>query len=477
VTGTGASVDRPGGPGLRRLHPLTPLIKSARVLGALGALVSYQSYRNLQDIEAGWALAGYAVLGLAVIAALAFAISWVSWRYTGFRLSGDQLVIVEGVVARRSRTVPLARVQAVDVVRPVLARLLGLAEVRLEVVGGGKTEAPLAYLSVPEAQQVRGQLLAVANVVHAGPGALAGSAAASGSAAPGAAGATVQLSKASRTQAGEQLYAVPRQRLLISQALTGQVLMLPVIAVPSVVLAITTDGLTFAGLFGAASAIVGLGSQVVRRLTTEWDFRVVDGADGLRLQRGLLETRSQTVPTGRVQAVRIRRPVLWLPLGWLRVEVDVAGYGGSERAGRTSGVLLPVGTAEEVYEVLARVLPGVRVPSVLLVPAPPAAGFRAPVAARRLAAGVGAEVAVLRSGRLTEILTVVPFARIQSVRVVQGPWQRALGLATVAVDTAARRIAAVAAHRSGPDARRLAGVLAERAADAVRNDAGRGGVS
>ncbi len=35
-------------------------------------------------------------------------------------------------------------------VRPLLAQLTGLAELRLEVVGGGKTEAPLAYLSLAE---------------------------------------------------------------------------------------------------------------------------------------------------------------------------------------------------------------------------------------------------------------------------------------------------------------------------------------
>ena len=42
----------------------------------------------------------------------------------------------------------LARVQAVDVVKPFYARVLGLAELRLEVVGGGggDAEAPLAFL-------------------------------------------------------------------------------------------------------------------------------------------------------------------------------------------------------------------------------------------------------------------------------------------------------------------------------------------
>ncbi len=48
---------------------------------------------------------------------------------------------------RRSRRVRLDRLQAVDVVRPLVARALGLAELRLEVAGGSSSEAPLAYLS------------------------------------------------------------------------------------------------------------------------------------------------------------------------------------------------------------------------------------------------------------------------------------------------------------------------------------------
>ena len=44
-----------------------------------------------------------------------------------------------------------------------------------------------------------------------------------------------------------------------------------------------------------------------------------------------------------------------------------------------------------------------------------------------------------RSGLLTRELTLVPYARMQSVRVVQGPLQRRLRLATVYADTAGGR--------------------------------------
>src|SRR5690606_6213726 len=50
--------------------------------------------------------------------------------------------------------------QAVDIVRPLAGRLLGLSELRMEVAGGGEAEAPLAYLSVDDAVRLRAELLA-----------------------------------------------------------------------------------------------------------------------------------------------------------------------------------------------------------------------------------------------------------------------------------------------------------------------------
>ena len=64
--------------------------------------------------------------------------------------------------------------------RPLLAQLTGLAELRLEVVGGHKTEAPLAYLTVRDAAALRERLLALAGRTH-------GSAAAQPNAGPAAA--------------------------------------------------------------------------------------------------------------------------------------------------------------------------------------------------------------------------------------------------------------------------------------------------
>ena len=50
----------------------------------------------------------------------------------------------------------------------------------------------------------------------------------------------------------------------------------------------------------------------------------------------------------------------------------------------------------------------------------------------------------------------VAHARVQSVRLVQGPWQRRLGLATVRADTVPGPVAVAALHLDAESARRTA---------------------
>src|SRR5580704_11179504 len=54
----------------------------------------------------------------------------------------------------------MARSQAVDVVRPLLARMLGLAALRIRLAGAGHGGDRLAYLTVGEAGRLRATLLA-----------------------------------------------------------------------------------------------------------------------------------------------------------------------------------------------------------------------------------------------------------------------------------------------------------------------------
>lgn len=432
----------------RRLHPLSPLLRGGRLAVLVIVGISWQGYQNLGTDR--WLMAVVAVAVLVLVYSVA------SWLATGFHVVGRELRIYEGLLSRRTRTIPLERLQSVELVRPVLARAFGLAELRLEVVGASKTEAPLAFLSVEEATDLRQRLLAYGAAVAPS---LSGASSLSGS-------SSLSEASAAAPVVEHTIHTVANRDLLISQLLRPHWWFLPLaIAMPIVFLATGSDvsAIAFAS---TATAVLGAIQAPVRALLGDWRFTIGTAPDGLRLHRGLLETRSQTVPAGRLQSLVVEWPLLWRGLGWVRVQLHIAGVssgssggpqGGSQRAG-----LLPVGKVPIAEQIIGSALPGFHLTSVAVHPVPARVRVLAPLRRRVLGYQLTPLAFVCRDGVLTRTLVVVPYDRMQSVRVRQGPLQRLLRVASVWVDTAGGGPTAVALHRDITEARGLALELSER---------------
>jgi membrane protein YdbS with pleckstrin-like domain len=135
-----------------RLHPLTPFARGWAAMVAATVVIGQGAVRDVDLLHLG-------LIMLAVTAAgLVFGL-W-SWWFTRYVVDGDDLRVDSGMLFRRSRHIRLSRLQAIDLVQPLVARLLGLAELRLEVAGGGAAEGRLAYLSEDKAAALRAELLA-----------------------------------------------------------------------------------------------------------------------------------------------------------------------------------------------------------------------------------------------------------------------------------------------------------------------------
>jgi putative membrane protein len=420
----------------RRLHPLSPLLTGAKSIAVIVAALSWQTLSQV-------GLERFAIV-VAVLAVAVVLYSVVGWLNTGYHLVGRELRIQDGLLWRRNRAIPLDRLQAVELRRPLLAQLSGLAELRLEVVGGGKTEAPLAYLSVREAAALRERLLTLAGRT------------------PG----IREQGTSEPVRAPERpLFRVRNRHLVISQLLTPQAFLLPV-GVAFVITQFVLEGSwTFIGIASTVTAMAGVLLQPVRRVLQDWDFRLARDPDSrLAVRFGLLETRSQIVPLNRVQAIGVTWPLLWRLQGWLHLRLDIAGYAGEQSGGndKRSDRLLPVGVFETGRLLVWEVLPGVDLSTLTTLPPPERARWVHPFALRAIGIGLTAEVFVSRSGLLTREMTLVPYARMQSIRVVQGPVQRLLGLATVYADTAGGR-SGVARDRDVAEAWWLAEQLTVRA--------------
>jgi putative membrane protein len=417
-----------------RLHPLSPAVRASR--GTIGVLIVFViSLSGRTDI---W----NAVSHLAVLVIVA-GIGLISWLVTRWRIEGGALRIETGLLRRSSLRYPLAQIQAIDTVRPGLARLFGLSELRLRMGGTTGGSARLAYLTHGHAEELRAELLALAARAPADPADVAGTESAQ---APEPA-APAWLHE-------QTLVSVPTPKLVASIALSG----LGVLVLALLVALAITAGLAPSGARAALSAglvpAVGLATALWRRFNGAYGLSVTDAPDGLRLQSGLVETSAEVLPRGRVQAVRMVEPLLWRPLGWARLEVDVAGRQSRKRENRSEGrrlrAVLPVGTRAEAHALLDRILPGAPAPT---APPPSRARFKSPLRFRNLAFARSEDYVVGRSGRFARVTSWVPLGKIQSLRWSQGPLQQRLRLGDVFIDTAGRNVGAALRDRDVDESR------------------------
>ena len=118
--------------GWHRLHPLSPVIAAGRLLAGIGSAAAIA-------LAEGGSLKAR-VPGLIAVVLLAAA-GVVRWLVTRWRLEDGTLRIETGLLRRDSRQLPVARIQAVDVVRPLLARWLGLAELQVRLAGSSSASS------------------------------------------------------------------------------------------------------------------------------------------------------------------------------------------------------------------------------------------------------------------------------------------------------------------------------------------------
>lgn len=423
----------------RRTHPVTPLVTMVRAAPVLIVGVFVFGDGAATDLFGGLGTAG--VIALILIGVGGYA--YVAWTRLEFFYDDDgDLRVNSGLLVRNERRVQLSRLQSVDVTQPLLARLFGLAELRPEVAGASAEGTTLRYLSLDDAQQLRAELLARAS------------------------GMRGEADTAVATAPEQVLVQVPSPHLLASLVLQPSTVFL-VLLIPAVVVVAGVSGvweLGLTGVFLVFAPVTVVGGQFLKY----FGFTVAQSTDGLRLRFGLTSHRSQTVPPGRVQAVRIERPLMWKPWGWVRVVVNVAGATTGDEGEDRPSVVLPVAPLPVARVVLQRVLPGVDPFAVPMTPAPASARWRAPLQFRQLGVGASASVFVARRGWLVPQWDVVPHARTQSVRVTQGPWQRRLGVASVHVDSTPGPVAITALHQDASTVRVMAAEQAWRAGVARR---------
>lgn len=482
----------------RRVHIITPLLEVWQIIVAL---IAFATLRNLNELqEAMSAGLGNAIMDRLFLVALVsvlviaflFLYTFLQWRVTAYALTDSALWFRKGILNRNQRHARLDRIQAVDITQPVLARLVGLGKLDVEVAGGADSNITIGFLKVSELEALRGEILARAAGLKmsgqspAQASAMGGQGYAAPYGAPQATSPYIPVPQGQYPQApamptqpgaipqptnfsytGEvfapstipvaperELYQVPMGRLLGSQLLSMSALFSVLALI--VIIVIGAASIPYIGLAGITASLSGVamvGLSVAsfhwNRFASEANFRLAISPDGLRLRRGLLSTRSQTIPPRRIHAIEIQQPLLWRFFGWYRVLILQAGYGAKDteqNKQQSSHVLIPVGTRQDVNFALWAVIEDLGVDDIsafidaALYGTGDGNGFvrmsaRAfildPFLFKRRARAITRTTFVVRDGWLTRKSFWAPIARLQSVSAKAGPLERALGVATL----------------------------------------------
>lgn len=413
----------------QRLHPLSPVVRGGRGTIAIAIVLLPTVFRGGRTpIDA------YFQIG---VVAMLMALGVVSWLVTRWRIEGDDVRIETGLIRRRSLRFPLSQLQSVDIVRPGVARMLRVAELRLRMGGSTGDTGRLAYLPEAEVEPLRQRLLALAR----------------------GAAATPERLPTAETAEARSLIVVPTTRLVASILISDVGLFAEAVTVVLIATAVLSPSAAVGIVRGGLVWILGIATLVWRRFNQEYRLTVSESPDGLHVHSGLVALTTETIRPGRVQAVRMVEPLLWRRFGWCRLEVDIAGHQRSKGEGRAQRgrlrTVLPVGSRALVDELLERLVPDRPAGD---SPPPARARWKSPLRFRMLRAGRNSTCVVTTSGRLRRVTCWVPLEKAQSFREVQGPLQRRLRLATVHVDTVGRGVRAALRDR---DAGEVDRVLAE----------------
>lgn len=323
------------------------------------------------------------------------------------------LIVRQGLLVRNIRTVPLKRIQNIDLVQNLFHRWLNVAEVKIETAAGTEPEAVLRVLAMPEIDRLRELvfrknpaeplLRANASEPASGPGfygriegaatdAVTGSTLAGVHSDP-AEQRTASLDNTDRFQ-GENspatdpavtLLAIPNRWLILAGLASNRGLILM-----GIFLGIlhqlaeqinlfekldrelltgwlpedwNQEGLLLTGLIG-----LSLGFVLLKMLGVIWyvlrfsGYRLTRQGEDLRISCGLLTRVSATIPRSRIQFISVRQDWIERWFGFCSIRIETAG--GSRHQSADESVsgrwFLPVMPVACLTEILPEIRPQIQ---------------------------------------------------------------------------------------------------------------------
>lgn len=341
-------------PGPRRTAPL----------GILVTALSDIRKAVIPALLGGWSLrsefAGIGIFTLVAVLAVSFGVigSALRWWRTTYTVGAEDIRVESGLLSRAARSVPYERIQDVSLQQPLLARALGLTEVRFETGAGGADEIALTWLPAAEGEALR-ELVRERRDEDV----MAAQAEDTSSATPPAETAgSVLFAMGPRRLATFGLFEFSLAAFVVAAGAAQQFdnfLPFDVWDWKGWQARLAAPGHWLAGLGPWAQAaalaialgvlvVVGFVTGLARTFAREWGFVLEKTAKGFRRRRGLFTRSDVVMPAHRVQALQLRTGLLRRRFGWHALKfVSLA-----QDAGQASHVVAPFAQIDEIEPIV-----------------------------------------------------------------------------------------------------------------------------
>ncbi len=333
----------------QKLHPGTLVLRFIATLPALAILL----LPTLTNPDSSAWLPLFFSLLYGVIAVPAIVLQYLRFSY---RITPQQIIIQSGVINRQNRSIPIERIQNVEIEQRLLARLMNLAQVRIETAGSASTEASIEYVQLDQAHKIRSAVRAYQR-------------AATG--AEQTTEATPEDVEADR----ETLFSMSLSRVLLAGAFRFSLFYLAIIF--SILQFVDPETLTnwllrsegrvdqfmdtmydsplLTGLVTVVvAALLGWLSGILITLSRYYGFTLWAEEGKLRKRHGLFTLTEGTIPIAKVQVMIVQTTPLMRYFGWYSLEVQTMGLNADQQGQR---MVAPFARWDTVMRLAERVKP------------------------------------------------------------------------------------------------------------------------
>lgn len=326
-----------------RLHPLTLLLRvGASIPPLLLILLPTLQNPSTENLFSVLIAVFYGVVALPAII-----LQYVRFSY---RITPKQIVIQKGVLKRQNRSIPIERVQNIQIERNMVARIFGVAKVQIETAGSSATEGSLEYVGLKDAHDIRQVVRSFQQ-------------------------RSTQDQTRDETVEGEdaepdstRLYSLGLPRVLLSgafrfsllyialifsafQLVDPQTIVQRVLRTQGRIDQITETMAAHPGFTILATVVVavffGWISGILIHLARYYNFELWLDGNKLRKRHGLFTVTEGTIPLKKVQVLILRTNPFMRIFGWCELAVQTVGMNVNEQGHR---VIAPFAQFEQALD-------------------------------------------------------------------------------------------------------------------------------